>query len=156
MAQSKKEISINFGIKKISILDYCIETTRLNVDPNKSNTFNFNFELGFGINPANKVLIFILTFNVNPESNKNLIVGKLRTEVQFIINNIENLLHPKEPKINLPDMFMASLAGIVISTARGIWASKVMGTKLDQAILPIINPNDLLKGLHKSTSTIKN
>jgi hypothetical protein len=152
MPEIKKELNINFGIRKISIIDFLVESSQFKSDPKKPE-FTFNFELGFKFNPKRKEVIFLLFFKVSPEKDQKLIVGKMRTEMIFFINNMEGFLHPKEAKINLPDQFMASLIGIVISTSRGLWSSKVVGTALQNAILPIINPSEFLAGLKKQSDT---
>jgi len=152
MPQDKKEVKINFGIRKISVIDSSIETSKYKTD-NKNPEFTFNFELGFRFDQKTKEISFLLSFIVTPEKKPNLVVGKMKIEIMFFIKNMDDFLHPKEPKINLPDQFMSNLIGIVISTSRGLWASKVMGTKLENAILPILHPNEFLKGLKSRTKS---
>lgn len=147
MSKKEKKVNINFGISKISILDYCIESSKINIDPSETIKFTFNFELGFGINREKETLNFLLNIKAIPQSQGDIVVGFLKTEMQFFIKNIEKFLLSDEPKIDLPDMFMATLVGLVISTSRGIWASKVMGTKLESIIMPLVDPNELLKNL---------
>ncbi len=156
MPQSKKEIKINFGIRKISILDYSVETSKVKIETKKEVVFDFNFQIGFLINRKENELVFMLSFTINPQNDKKNILGKMQIEMRFFITNMEDFLHPKEEKINLPDHFLINLIGIVISTSRGIWASKVMGTKLQPAILPIVDSKEFFELLRKQSKSSEN
>lgn len=143
----KKEIRIEFGIKKISIMGFNVNSEKMALTESDLTRFDFNMEIGFGVVPAEKEVRFIFSFSVHPYQKKDIEVGKLTIEVIFFIVNMESIMQANKKKIKLPDMFLASLIGIVISTARGVWVSKVAGTSLDSAILPVLNPSEFLKKL---------
>ena len=147
--RKQKEVQINFGLEKISILEYSIDNTKIPNDLNEPLKVNFNFELKFDIQATKKLLKFTFSFNVVPEFNKEIIIGKLKTELIFIINNLENLLDKNDNIIKYPDPFILHLINIVISTTRGIWAAKVEGSKLDHLILPFLNSKEILKSLQQ-------
>lgn len=150
MTKKISENKIKFGIKKISILDYSIGTSNLSVLNTEPIKFRFEFNVNFTLNPSENELIYDMNLKVIPEPDHDIVLGTLKIEIRFFVENIVNFLNADKTQINLPDVFMATLIGIVISTARGIWASKVMGTKLEKAVLPIINPHDFIKSMKKA------
>jgi len=155
MTKNKKEVILKFGIKKISILDFFISSSHLNLlqEPIK---YRFNFNMNFAVDSDVNEVIFGMDLKVVPETNHDNVLGTMKIDIRFLIVNIVNFLSKDKKQINLPDAFMASLIGIVISTARGVWASKVMGTKLENAILPIMNSHLFLKSMKEANKKINN
>lgn len=81
-------------------------------------------------------------------SNSNNIEAKGSFNIIFIfrIDNLEELA--KLTKDNLVDLDPAlgnALVSITYSTARGLLINKVSGTPLEKFILPVIDPNTLIK-----------
>lgn len=81
-------------------------------------------------------------------SNSNNIEAKGSFHIIFIfrIDNLEELA--KLTKDNLVDLDPAlgnALVSITYSTARGLLINKVSGTPLEKFILPVIDPNTLIK-----------
>jgi hypothetical protein len=81
-------------------------------------------------------------------SNSNNIEAKGSFHIIFIfrIDNLEELA--KLNKDNLVDLDPAlgnALVSITYSTARGLLINKVSGTPLEKFILPVIDPNTLIK-----------
>lgn len=81
-------------------------------------------------------------------SNSNNVEAKGSFHIIFIfrIDNLEEL--SKLNKDNLVDLDPAlgnALVSITYSTARGLLINKVSGTPLEKFILPVIDPNTLIK-----------
>lgn len=67
-------------------------------------------------------------------------------EFHFVVENLRDFAEPLENEvINLKGGLAATIAGISYSTARGIIWGKLRSTALAHIVLPVINPNDLLK-----------
>jgi len=79
--------------------------------------------------------------------------GEYGIEFLFIVENLEEYIESqKQPQNkNNKELYMVSsilgstLMGIVYSTARGIILERTHGSYFRGVILPVINPNDLLK-----------
>ncbi|MFT5668920.1 MAG: hypothetical protein ACI9DK_003125 [Vicingaceae bacterium] len=73
--------------------------------------------------------------------------GKFKFAFLFNVNNLVDLVRHDDEKDELmvsPHLGNA-LASITYSTSRGILMTRFQGTALSDFILPIVNPNDLLK-----------
>lgn len=151
--EKEKQQKITFKIDKIETISFLVDPSK--IAPKYSQPLDFNFAFEVKIIPPKKHILFILSLNVSPKSKKELEVGNLKVLVQFSVLNMEELADNKNKRINLPNVFMASLFSIVISTTRGIWAEKVSGTKLHKVIFPLLNPQKILSDLKLDKSSNK-
>jgi hypothetical protein len=63
----------------------------------------------------------------------------------YRIENLEELAIPeKNKRLNLNPGLANALSSVTYSTARGILLTRLQGTALQNFVLPIINPNNLL------------
>lgn len=141
-----KQLSITLRINDIKSLQFEI-TQRANEikDQLPNDLFEFRFDLNSEISEQDKtfsVLLLITLFEKQSDSIK-IELAKLRTLTTFNIQNFEEVVRKKEGTIQVPDQLISLTAGIAISTARGMLALKLLDTKLSNAYIPIINPQQL-------------
>jgi len=141
---AKKEQKISFKIDKIETESFSLNL--LGISSFTRDSVNFNFSLKLEINPNKNRLIFALGLIVTPKTNKDKQIGNLDIKVHFLIKDMSNLVEVEKEKenIRLPNVLMITFLSIVISTARGIWSEKVRGTKLEKAIIPLLDPKKFL------------
>ena len=65
------------------------------------------------------------------------LLGSIRTKGEYVIENFSEMIGVSN---GVPLPTMASLAGIQISTTRGMLKLLSAGTDFEEAIIPIINP----------------
>ena len=63
----------------------------------------------------------------------------------FEVENFADFINEENGDVNLPEILSNSLNSITLSTVRGLMFSGFKGTFLHNAILPVIDPNSLIK-----------
>jgi hypothetical protein len=64
----------------------------------------------------------------------------------YRVENLEELaIEDKNKKLNLNPGLANALSSVTYSTSRGILITRLQGTALQNFVLPIINPNNLLR-----------
>lgn len=139
--------------EKIKIVDFKIIKGQINspfdFDEEKiqGHDFNVNFELGFNI--LDKLVKADFSVNVITncgEKGKEEASGSFSFVYVFHVDNIEELTNlEKDNSITISPLLGNALASITYSTSRGVLMTRFQGTILRNFILPVINPNDLLK-----------
>lgn len=139
--------------EKIDIIDFKIikgaieNPFEFNSKKVKGHKFDLDLDLNFNL--ADRLAK--ADFKVEVESTSN---GENDAEAKgafhfvfiFHIENIDELVEEKEDKsLNVNGGLGNALASIAYSTSRGILMTRFQGTSLNDFILPVINPNDLLK-----------
>ena len=75
---------------------------------------------------------------------------ELETEMIFHVKNLTRVVKKVDDgEIKIDDNFLATLTGVVIGTSRGILAKNTKGTVMSKYPLPILNPQDVLKGIEE-------
>ncbi len=144
MAKPEKK-KIIFKIDKIETVSFSVDPSK--ISPRYNQPMKFRFTLSLKIDPKKKHLIFLLGIIISPKSSDDVQVGNLDIKVQFSIKNMEEFIEEENKSIKLPEILMANLITLVISTSRGIWAEKIRGTKIQKIILPLLDPRKLLADL---------
>lgn len=105
--------------------------------------FDLKFNVDHGVDINNKAARFVLTISmtgVDEETQKPLSVsGEYSIEFLFTVENLEDYVIRGET-ITLDANLGVTLLSIAYSTARGIIATRTMGTVLNGIILPVIDP----------------
>ncbi|GAA4932791.1 hypothetical protein GCM10023314_01460 [Algibacter agarivorans] len=116
----------------------------------KGHDFNLSFETAMNIEEKMVKADFIVSIKTQSEKNSTEEAqGNFHFVFIFHVENMEDLVE-KNGKNN-PDDFKVdgalgnALASITYSTSRGILMTRFQGTSLENFILPVINPNDLLE-----------
>jgi len=71
--------------------------------------------------------------------------GLFRLNFLFSLDNFDELVKLDQSKLKVSNSLGNALASISYSTARGILLTRFQGTILNDLILPVIDPNELLK-----------
>ncbi|WP_163379449.1 hypothetical protein [Cyclobacterium sp. SYSU L10401] len=108
--------------------------------------FNVNLDLNF--DETNKVVLAKLDFTISTKSSKEVTEAKGEFEMLFAfhVENLEELIERDEKDVLVVDAGLSNaIASVSYSTSRGILLTRFQGTALSGFILPIVNPNELLK-----------
>ncbi len=139
--------------KKISILDFKIIKGAIespyDFDIEKVTAHPFKVNLDLGFNLEDKLVKADFDVEVLTESGaekQEEAQGIFHFVFVFSVENLEELAIPttKKNKIEVDGGLGNALAAISYSTARGILMTRFQGTALENFILPVIDPNDLL------------
>lgn len=108
--------------------------------------FNVNLDMHF--DETNKVVLAKLDFDISTKSSEKVEEAKGAFELVFAfhVDNLEDLLErDKENELVVHAGLSNAIASVSYSTSRGILLTRFQGTALSGFILPIVNPNELLK-----------
>jgi hypothetical protein len=138
--------------EKLSITEYKILKGQIDAheDFDMSNvtghSIEHTFDLGFDL--QHKMVRTELEIKIESVSGKSSIeaTGHFTLVFIFAVENMEELAtENKEKLIDLDAQLANALASVSYSTARGILLTRLQGTALQNFILPILNPNKLIK-----------
>ena len=110
--------------------------------------FDLDFDLSFNLSDKLAKADFLVNVeSKSKDENKVEAQGSFHFVYVFHVENINELVEEKDDKtIDISGALGNALASITYSTSRGILMTRFQGTALNDFILPIINPNNLLKG----------
>jgi hypothetical protein len=143
MTKVQKPNTISFNIKGIDIIDFNIT---LPADPlqQEIKSFNFNITSEQKISIEQKLVYTVISieiFNDNFETK----LGSFRSAIIFEITNFDDFIDKNTQNFKLPDDITMVLNSVSISTTRGLMFSQFKGTFLNNAFLPIVDPQLLRK-----------
>jgi len=151
MAKQKK--SPKLEPDKIQILDFRILQGALNspfsfsISSIDSYSFKVGFDMGFSFDEERIKSEFKIKIETNSgEDNEIEASGMFHFTFIFGLVGLDNLAS-YDKKHNVIDVHPAlanAISSITYSTSRGILMSRFKGTALENFILPVISPNDLL------------
>lgn len=106
-----------------------------------------SFQLAFNLD--NKLAKADFTIHIKSDSkgdNENEAIGNFHLIFIYRIENLEELaVLEKNNSLTLNPALANALSSVTYSTARGILITKLQGTALQNFILPIINPSNLMR-----------
>lgn len=150
---SEEEKKSVFKADKLSIVDFRIIKGEIDVDFSFSEKLikNFQTDMTFDVtfDAENNSLKADMGFTIVTNSD-----GKAEREAEakfkfvyiYELENFGDLVEVKNGKIAIiNEHLMPSVAAISFSTSRGILMTRLQGTAMKDYILPIINPDDLIK-----------
>lgn len=82
----------------------------------------------------------------SPASPPNILLN-FESSFDFVLTNMNAIAEKTKNGLVLQTPVLAMLGGIAVSTSRGMIIEKTSGSYLNQFFVPIINPEDLVKGL---------
>lgn len=113
----------------------------------EGHSFDLDFEIAFNLDDS--MIKADLVLNVTTKSKEEIekeSVGAFHFVYIFHVENLQDLAIPDEnKKISLHGGLGNALASIAYSTSRGILLARLKGTGLENFVLPVIDPNSLLK-----------
>lgn len=141
--KTNKPLPISFRLTNISILSFSVKNA---VKVNEIN--NSVFEIGVTNNTnlsKNKIDVIILV-KIFLDKTKKIELGEVKTSNMFEIKDLKKHILVENKKSKLPEVLLATIVGISVSNTRGILIAKAAGTILSNAIIPVINPTELIRG----------
>lgn len=113
----------------------------------EGHSFDLNFELAFNLDDSLVKTDFVLHVSTKSKEEVELeSAGAFHFVYVFHVANLNELAIPDENKeISLHGGLGNALASITYSTSRGILLARLKGTGLESFVLPVIDPNSLLK-----------
>lgn len=149
MAENKN-IQMEFQIKGIFVSEFNVKICEefIKADNELNGSFsNYTFEVSCinnAIVPESLVDIKVIV-KVFLDEGKKILLGNLVLSNLFWVNNLVSFVNKETKTYSLPEQFEASLIGISLSHSRAILLAKCAGTFLQNAVLPIMNPNAFIK-----------
>jgi hypothetical protein len=104
-----------------------------------NDNIQFEFNLGLNVNPTKKRIRVDLNVVFFADVEKKTTLGGLNSYGEFEVINLEEIIKDFEGKI--PNLILANLIGVVLSTSRGFLILKSSGTVMEGVMMPIINTN---------------
>jgi hypothetical protein len=71
----------------------------------------------------------------------------------FFIENFEEVVKNVDGILTIPEQFIPPTFGIAVSTARGMLSVLLRGSKISNAVIPIINPQQMFLSQAKQIET---
>lgn len=135
---------------KINIADFRIIEGQISspfeFDVNEIQSFesSADFDLGFSFDGNLVKADFSVTVST-VSSNENEAMGRFEFVFIYHVENLNDLaILDSNNKVELDSGLANALSSITYSTVRGILMTRFQGTSLENFILPVINPNNLL------------
>lgn len=122
-------------------------------DENFINNFDENFlKISVGLKFSHNLEKEVMTVNLNilydyqkdDDDIKNSLLD-YKGSFDYHILNLKNLVKIDNDSINFPNVILETVAGISISSGRGIIIAKTAGSFVNKYYLPILDTRELLK-----------
>jgi hypothetical protein len=139
MAKNKPNIDVSLQIIAIETLDFSLFPFDNKLLPLNTFHFNINLEQQFMLD---KNLVFVIPKVDIMHENNETKLGTIKINCIFNIKELSEFCDSKTKKITLPEPLVRTLNSITISTCRGVMASQFKGTILNNAILPLVDPQN--------------
>lgn len=134
-------MTMQFKLKGIELLKTVLNQPVLGFSPTE---FQFDISVENRVDPSQKLIFVIITADVRAD-NKPEQLAAISTACIFGIENFEELIKIKpDNQAEIKDEIMLVLVSISLSTLRGIMFDQFRGTYLHTAILPVIDPKQLI------------
>lgn len=120
------------------------------------NNFDENFlKIAVGLKFSHNLEKEVMTVNLNIlyDYQKDDIKTSLldyKGSFDFHILNLKNLVKIENDSINFPNVILETVAGISISSGRGIIIAKTAGSFVNKFYLPILDTRELLKNYNEN------
>lgn len=135
-----QEINLSVKILTIKLDDFKLAEVVPAVLVNNFNKdkIQFEFNIGMNLDLVKKNIHIDLSTQLFADEEKKINLGFLKTSGDFEVANIEDIVKGYEGKV--PNVILASLIGVLLSTSRGFLILKSEGTIMEGVIMPIMNP----------------
>ncbi|MFA6401224.1 MAG: hypothetical protein WCX31_06305 [Salinivirgaceae bacterium] len=132
--------SVQYQIKGIEILD--VQLIYPENPQEKLEKYGFEISLEHKVNFSSKIVFVVPKITIINDLNKS-VLGSIRISCAYQVENFDQFADEAKGTINFPKYFELAINTVSISTARGIMFGQFRGTLLQNAILPVIDPNSL-------------
>lgn len=145
------EIQVNIRLENVIIDNFSIKNPN-HPTTNKSKGFvNYEFKFQFHIDEKINILIIqLLTDAIVKETEETILTSKI--SFHFKVSEINKVIKTNDEtkELKIASDLLHMLINLIISTVRGIFIEKTKGTILQKELLPIIEPESLLKRFNKN------
>ncbi|MBI5403446.1 MAG: hypothetical protein HY959_08590 [Ignavibacteriae bacterium] len=152
--ETQVNLNVTYKIIKVKVLSYSVLYNEDILSGKRKPDFVFDISITNNIKFDLKTTEIIASVKVYTDSDKSELAGEIKTLNEFEVINFDEVIKKEENKINIPTNFLATIIGLSISNTRGMMIAKSTGTILENAILPILNPFDIITKI--STDQINN
>ncbi len=140
-------IGITIGLNELKFVHF-ESTTRLSEmkNPLPNDGYEFQFDMQSDINEKEKLFSIMLSTTLYEKQSDvtKVELAKMKSLISFRIINFEDVIKKENNQIAIPDQLIIIASGIAISTARGMFAMCVKDTVLNNAMIPILDPQIFL------------
>lgn len=142
-----------FDPEKIVLIDFKMikgqADTPEHFNTSKVTGYQLDYSLQSGFNLADKLAkvdFFVSVKTASKGENKNEASGIFHLRFVYQIENLEAFaIQDKNKPLKINSALANALSSVTYSTSRGILLTRLQGTALQDFVLPIINPNKLLR-----------
>ncbi|MDA3905161.1 MAG: hypothetical protein PF484_03715 [Bacteroidales bacterium] len=138
---TKGKVELSFKLLDLTLDEFEVEkelpSKFLDIGLNKEQVA-FEFRFNIEVAPLQDLLIVELKICFFAEKEKKTQLGQQKSTGKFEIKNLASALDTLKGK--LPNQFVASLIGLVLSTSRGFFILKSKQTILQGIMIPALNP----------------
>ena len=141
-----------FDPEKITLIDFKmikgqVETPEdFDISKVVGNQLDNSLQLGFNLDDKLAKADFTVSVKTDSKGENEIeATGNFHLIFIYRIENLEELAIPeKNKRLTLNPGLSNALSSVTYSTSRGILLTRLQGTALQNFVLPIINPNNLL------------
>lgn len=145
MKTATKKEEIKFQIKAIELMDINLLYPQKQLPREVKFKFNINVEIKI-INETKLIMALVSVEILDDETLEKY--GNLKVNCIFAVENFETFVKTDTQKAEFPKQFITTINSISLSTTRGLMFGAFRGTFLHTAVLPIIDPTFLEKGMN--------
>jgi hypothetical protein len=140
-----KFVQVTYKIDKITELEYSIipKPSDFTISPED---LEFNLSTTLTLPNDYRGVIVILKINGAQRVTKEILFT-FTTENRFAVANYEEAIKSEGHRFHIPDNFLIDIFSLSVGAARGMLLIRNAGTYLNNIVLPIFNPVDILQGI---------
>jgi len=138
MQSKDTQVQINIQIIAVETIEFSLNPIDDNSKSHLKYNYNIQVKQAFDID---KNLVLVIPHIDIMHEDKETKLGSITVNCVFKFDELSNYCDAKTKAVSLPEVIYNTFNSIAISTCRGVMASQFKGTLLQNAILPIINPN---------------
>jgi len=146
------EKSVNIGIVSIHEIEFMNRKLPPYISENFDRDklkFSLNFNFDWSLKDEMFSIITSISFAYPIENEKLFIFTQLKNVISYSISDLAKVMEIDEDNnFKMDDNLLETLVGLALSTTRGMFYSKTLGTFVNQFYLPILNPKELLQNLN--------
>ena len=147
MATTPTPTGITIGIREIKFLHY-ESTTRVQEIKSQlpNDAYEFQFDMQWNIAEKDKLFNILLSVTLyeKQSSETKVELANMKEHISFVVINFQDVIKKEKELISIPDQLVTVAAGIALSTARGMFVMNVKDSILNNAVIPIVNPQVFL------------
>jgi len=123
------------------VLSYSFEKPEKKI---RKDRIGYNIQFRTGGNPDNNQFWIEIKAKGQYGKQDPIVLGEIVTRSVFYLEDSEQLFN-EDGTITIPDQVITTLLSISYSTTRGAFATKAEGNVLSEAIMPLVDPKQLLE-----------